>query len=112
MSSFLLESNVFFDCWSSRHSRFSDYDDSLRFPDWRFVEHLSHALPTEMIFYLLQSIDLHRLQLQDYGLKSMLDLLKIIIKWLEVSVSIYDRQTQLKSHLCLGTWIRDTKRLV
>jgi hypothetical protein len=54
------------------------------------VEHLSHALPTDMIFYLLQSIDLHRLQLHDYSLKSMLDLLEIIIKWLEVSVGVCD----------------------
>jgi hypothetical protein len=79
---------------------------------WHFGEHLSHALPTKMIFYLLQSIDLHHLQLYDYSLKWILDLLEIIIKWLEVSVSIYDRRTQLKSDLCLGKWVQETKQLV
>ena len=43
-----------------------------------------------MIFYLLESIDLQRPQLHDYSPRSMLDLLEIIIKWLEVSVGMYD----------------------
>ena len=46
-------------------------------------DHLSRALPTEMIFDLLRSIRSERLIHDDY----MLDTLEIIIKWLQVSVS-------------------------
>ena len=51
--------------------------------DWTFREHLSYALPTENIFYLLRSIH--------YSVESPVmlnsDSLEIIIKWLQVSVS-------------------------
>lgn len=100
MSSFLAESNICFDRQSSRPSRFSPYNGSLLFPKWRFGEHLSRALPTKMIFYLPLSIRLRRV-LRDYNLKSILDLLEIIIKWLKVSGGIYDRRTPTKDLICV-----------
>ena len=51
-------------------------------------DHLSRALPTEMIFGLLRSIRSERLIHDDY----MLDTLEIIIKWLQVSVSEWNWQ--------------------
>ena len=53
-------------------------------PDWCFREHISHALPTEMIFYLLRSICSDGL-IRVYSQESMLDILEIIIEWLQVS---------------------------
>ena len=52
--------------------------------DWCFREHLCHALPTEMIFNLLRSIPSHRL-IPVYSRKLRLDILEIIVKWLQVS---------------------------
>ena len=49
------------------------------------MEHLPRALPTEMIFYLLQSIRSECL-VRDYSARFMLDTLEVIIKWLEVCV--------------------------
>ena len=51
--------------------------------DWSFKEHLSRALPTEMIFSLLRSIRSECL----IGQYSAELILEVIIKWLEVSVS-------------------------
>jgi hypothetical protein len=51
-----------------------------------FLEHLSCALPTEMIFYLLRSIRSERL-IRDYSAELMLDTLENIIEWLQVSVT-------------------------
>ena len=59
-------------------------------PDWSFREHLSRALPTEMIFYLLRSIRSEHL-LRDYSIELMLDMLEIIIKWLQVGGSECNR---------------------
>ena len=59
-------------------------------PYWAFTEHISHALPTEMIFYLLQSIPSEYLVRYPQELK--LDTLEIIIKWLQVSVREYNWQ--------------------
>ena len=56
-------------------------------PDWSLWEHLSHAIPTEMIFDQLRSIRSVRPLIPDYSAESMLDTLDIIIKWLQVSVS-------------------------
>ena len=61
-------------------------------PNWSFREHLSHALPTEMILYILRSIRSESLIL-DYSSELMLDTLEIIVKWLQVSVSECNRQT-------------------
>ena len=62
------------------------------------MEHISHALPTEMIFYLLRAIPLKLLLLRhDYDFHYFqeldLDTLEIIIKWLQVSVSECNLQT-------------------
>jgi hypothetical protein len=55
--------------------------------DWTIREHLSRALPTEKIFYLLRSICSERLK-RDYSAELMPDsTLDIVIKWLQVSVS-------------------------
>ena len=54
--------------------------------DWCFWEHLSRALPTEMILNLLRSIRSERLMpVRKYSAKVMLDILEIIIMWLQVS---------------------------
>ena len=53
-------------------------------PDWCFREHLSHALPTERVFGLLRSTRSEGL-IRHYCPKSMLDILEVIIKWLQVS---------------------------
>ena len=88
MSSFLLALNIFdFPyCYSVRHSY-----SFLRFIPIRSLwEHLSQALPTEMIFDQLRSIRSDRL-IRDYSTGLMLDTLDIIIKWLQVSVSECDK---------------------
>jgi hypothetical protein len=51
------------------------------------MEHLSRALPTEMIIYLLRSIRSEGL-IGDYSTGAMLDMLEIIVSWLQVSVSM------------------------
>ena len=57
-------------------------------PDWVFRVHISRALPTQMIFYLLQSIPSKSfIRDSDHSGESKLDTLEIIIKWLQVSVS-------------------------
>ena len=85
-------------------------------PELAFREHISRALPSEMIFHLLQSIPSKSLLWfpVDSG-ESHYHLLEVIIKWLQVSVSECNRQTPQtkKSNLYLtGTWFRATKRLV
>ena len=66
-------------------------------PDWTIREHLSRALPTEIIFHLLRSIR------SEHLLRELeLDTLEIIIKWLQVSVSECNRQTpQAKTPICV-----------
>ena len=54
-------------------------------PVWGFREHLSRALPTEMILNLLRSIPLKHIIL-DYSVESSLDMLENIVDWLQVSV--------------------------
>ena len=60
--------------------------------DWSFLEHLSRALPTEMIFCQLRSINSYRL-IPDLSAELMLDMVEIIVRWLQVSVSKCSRQT-------------------
>ena len=55
-------------------------------------EHLSRALPTEMIFDQLRAIP-SDLLLHGYTTELKLDTLEIIVKWLQVSVSESNRQT-------------------
>ena len=80
------------------------------------MEHISHALLTEMIFHLLQSIPSERLlRFPRNPGESEYHTMEIIIEWLQVSVSECNRQTpQTKqSNLYLtGTWFRATERLV
>ena len=59
--------------------------------DMTFREHFCHALPTEMIFYLLRSTPSESLCY--YSGESMPYMLEIIIKWLQVSVSECNRQS-------------------
>ena len=96
------------ECYSVRPSLyfFWDLDSPLVFcdcfpnPDWSFREHLSHALPTEMIFYLFRSNHSERL-IRRYSTKSVLDMLEIM-KWLRVSVSKCKQQTpQTKKPICV-----------
>ena len=56
------------------------------------MEHLPRALPSEMILYLLRSIR-SGLLIHDYSPEIKLDILEIIIKWLQVSVIECIRQT-------------------
>ena len=64
----------------SSHPNFYNGSDS-------FSEHISRALPTEMIFYLLRSIPSESLILYSGNLK--FEILEAIVKWLQVSVSEY-----------------------
>ena len=66
-------------------------DDYIR-SDWAFRRHISRAIPTETIFYLLRSIPSEFL-IRGYSRELMLDTLEIIIKWLQVSVSGCNLQT-------------------
>ena len=81
-------------CYSARPSPFFLYRCCYISTDWTFTKHLSHALPTDMIFYVLRSIPSDRL-IRIEAEKSMLDALEIILNWLQVSVSVNDcnRQT-------------------
>jgi len=84
-------------------SSLSDLSDCPIRPDWCFREHLSHALPTEMILYLFRSIRSECL-ICDYSAELMLDTLEIIIKWFQGLGSgrpsdLYDRfQGELLRH--------------
>ena len=101
-------------CYSvSSHKPISHSDVG---PKLAFMEHISHALLTEMIFHLLQSIPSELLlRFPRNPGESEYHTMEIIIEWLQVSVSECNRQTpQTKqSNLYLtGTWFRATERLV
>ena len=76
------------------------------------MDHISRALPTEKIF------DLLRLSIRPESLrrlKLVIDMLKVIIKWLEVSFKECNRHLetpQTDMRFALGTWLRATERLV
>ena len=90
-------------CCSVRHSPFCLFNYFPK-PNWSFREHLSRALPTGMIVYLLGTIRSEGL-ISDYSRELMLDTLEIIIKWLQVSVSECNRRIpQTKNLICVGTW--------
>ena len=57
-------------------------------------EHISLALPTEMVFYLLRPTSLYYLPPE-----LLLDMLETIIKWLQVSVTECNRQTPQTTNL-------------
>ena len=88
MSSFLSASKGLPNCYSVRSFLFYPHIH----PDWAFRGHISRALPTEMIFYLLRSISSEFL-ISDHSGELKLDTLEIIIEWLQVSVSEYNRLT-------------------
>ena len=90
MSSFLSASNIFLIFFLVRPSRW------FLIRDCGFREHLSRALPTENIFFLLRSIRTEHL-IPKY-LAGLIDTLEIIIEWLQVSVSEYatDKYLRLK----------------
>ena len=50
-----------------------------------FMDHFSRALPTKNIFYLLESIHSGSLMRRRCPAELVFDMLKVIIKWLEVS---------------------------
>ena len=106
MSSFFLCINQLPYCYSVRY----DYDKLYPSLDWSFLEHLSRALPTEMIICQLRSINLDHL-VPDLSAELMLDKVEIIVKWLQVSVSECNRQTPQTKNLDLypGTWFRATE---
>ena len=84
-------------------------------PELTFREHISRALPSEMIFHLLRSIPSESLLRFRVPGESKYHTLEIITKWLQVSVSECNRQTlqTKKSNLYLpGTWFCATERLV
>jgi hypothetical protein len=58
--------------------------------EWSFREHITRALPTETIFYLLRKIPSESLT-RGYFADLMLE---IIFKWLQVSVNECNQQTR------------------
>ena len=76
-------------CYSVRPSPYSvSPQHYFLSPDWSFREHLSRATPTEMILYLLGSIRSEFLtSIRDCSVELLLDILEIIVKWLQVSIS-------------------------
>ena len=79
-------------CYSVSSSPFYLYHCGIS-PNLIFREHISRALPTEMIFYLLLSIPSKSFFIDVYSRELMPHTLEIIIKWLQVSVSKCNRQT-------------------
>ena len=68
--------------------------------DGIFREHLSRALPTEMIFYLLRGIPLECFLPDNFA--DLLDMLEVIVKWLQVSVGECNRRIpQTKKFICV-----------
>ena len=58
-----------------------------------FIDHLSRALPTENIFNLLESFHSESL-VRYYHSEELIDMLKAIINWLEVSFKECRRQLE------------------
>jgi hypothetical protein len=84
--SFLSALNIFLIDSVSVRSSCNSIPSRALIPDW--TEHLSRALPTEKIFYLLRSnkSELY-IYIHDNSAELMLDTLESIIKWLQVSFS-------------------------
>ena len=80
-----------------------------------FMDHLSPALPTKNIFDLLKSIHSESL-IRHYSAELVFDMLKVIIKWLEVSFReckrYLEKPLRLTIRFALGTRFRATERLV
>ena len=58
------------------------------------MDHLSRSLPTKRIVFLLRSIRSKSL-MRDYPAELEFDMLKVIIKWLEVSYRECNRQLEI-----------------
>ena len=67
-------------------------------PDENFWEHLSLALPSELIFCLFRTLCSERF-IRDYSAESRLDRLEIVVKWFQVSPTDKPLLVQLKSDL-------------
>ena len=83
--------------------------------NWSFMDHLSHALPTEKIFELLRYSIRSESIIRHCPAELVFDMLKVIIKWLEVSFKECNRHLetpQTDMRFALGTWLRATERLV
>ena len=61
--------------------------------NWSFIDHLSRARPTGNIIDLLESIPSESL-IRHCSAELVFDMLKVIIKWLEVSVRERNRQLE------------------
>ena len=71
-----------------------------------FIDHLSYALPTEKIFDLLELFHSESL-IRYYSEELVFDMLKAIIKWLEVSFKECNRRLEplrLTTRFALGAW--------
>ena len=79
-------------CYYVRPLQFSCYVHQ----NWSFRDHLSHALPTERIFNLLrQSIHSEYLMRHwHYSVELVVDMVKVIIEWLEVSFRRFNQQLE------------------
>ena len=62
--------------------------------NWSFIDHLSPVSPTENIFNLLRSIHSESLIRSYLKADLVFDMLKVIIKWLEVSFKECNRQLE------------------
>jgi hypothetical protein len=73
-------------CYSVSPSPFYLYHCIIS-PNWAFRWHISRALPTEIIFYLLRSIPNHADFVTGYYSADLMPHTLEIVKWLQVSVS-------------------------
>ena len=83
--------------------------------NWSFRDHLSRALPTERIINLLRLIRSESVMGDNPTVQSLFDMLKVIIKFLEVSFRECNRQLdslRLTIWFGLGIWFWATERLV
>ena len=62
--------------------------------NWTFMDHLSGALPTEKIFDILRQSIRSRSLMHHCPAELRFDMLKVIIKWLEVSFRERNRQLE------------------
>ena len=82
-------------CYYVRPLQFSNHIEmNWSFMHISFMDHISHALPTEKIFDLLKSIRSKSLLRHYYSAELVFEMLKVIIKWLEVSFKEFNRQLE------------------
>ena len=79
------------------------------------MDHLPRSLPTERIFDLLRQSTRSESLIRHYSAELVIDMLKVIIKWLKVSfMNASDNLNPLRLTIrfALGTWFQATERLV